>query len=167
MYEHLKDHYRLLRLTLLHIPINQIDLNKHHGHSHTHNDTPAPAAGTNATADALSASVLPVSTPFVGANTAHSLAQAAAEAPSTIPKAAGTGAAAASLEGHNKVIVVFKKDTPMKEIEAACKDVESKGSSFLNYCWCVYGLRKGWRWLCVRIPLLQRSRYTYFSQNDC
>ncbi|KAG0314896.1 hypothetical protein BGZ97_008855 [Linnemannia gamsii] len=62
----------------------------------------------------------------------HSLAQAAAEAPSTIPKAAGTGAAAASLEGHNKVIVVFKKDTPMKEIEAACKDVESKGGKITH-----------------------------------
>ncbi|KAG0291582.1 hypothetical protein BGZ96_005050 [Linnemannia gamsii] len=99
----------------------------HHGHSHTHNDAPAPAAGTNSVANALSASVLPVATPFIGANTAHSLAQAAAEAPSTIPKAAGTGAAAASLEGHNKVIVVFKKSTPAAEIEAAVKDVQSKG----------------------------------------
>ena len=105
----------------------------HHGHSHDSSAPNPSAAGTNATANALQASVLPVATPFIGANTAHSLATAAAEAPSTIPKAKGTGAAAASLEGHNKVIVVFKKETPASEIEAAVKDVESKGSSFFLF----------------------------------
>ncbi|KAF9136087.1 hypothetical protein BGW39_006883 [Mortierella sp. 14UC] len=53
------------------------------------------------------------------------------EAPSTIPKPAGTGAAAAS-EGKNKVIVVFKKETPAHEIEAAVKDVESKGGKITH-----------------------------------
>ncbi|KAF9551974.1 hypothetical protein EC957_000084 [Mortierella hygrophila] len=104
----------------------------HHGHSHDSSAPKPSAAGTNATADALQGSVLPVATPFVGANTAHSLATAPGEAPSTIPKAAGTGAAAASLEGHNKVIVVFKKETPASEIEAAVKDVESKGGKITH-----------------------------------
>ncbi|KAF9336763.1 hypothetical protein BGZ91_009847 [Linnemannia elongata] len=108
--------------------------NSNHGHSHHGHSAPNPsaAAGTNATANALQASVLPVATPFIGANTAHSLATAAGEAPSTIPKPPGTGAAAPSLQGHNKVIVVFKKETPASEIEAAVKDVESKGGKITH-----------------------------------
>ncbi|KAF8933100.1 hypothetical protein BGZ47_011024 [Haplosporangium gracile] len=105
-----------------------------HSHDHHHDSSaPKPAvAGSNATANALQASVLPVATPFIGANTAYSLTTAASEAPSTIPKAAGTGAAAASSEGHSKVIVVFKQDTPAAEIEAAVKDVESKGGKITH-----------------------------------
>ncbi|KAG0277523.1 hypothetical protein BGZ95_005789 [Linnemannia exigua] len=82
--------------------------------------------------NALSASILPVATATPGANIAHSLATAPGEAPSTIPKPAGTGAAAASMEGKNKVIVVFKKETPAGEIEAAVKDVESKGGKITH-----------------------------------
>ncbi|KAG0378610.1 hypothetical protein BGX24_003327 [Mortierella sp. AD032] len=96
-----------------------------HSHGHGHDQT------GNATGNALSASVLPVATTTPGANTAHSLARAPGEAPSTIPKPAGTGAAA-SLEGKNKVIVVFKKETPAAEIEKAVKDVESKGGKITH-----------------------------------
>ncbi|KAG0035644.1 hypothetical protein BGZ81_003656 [Podila clonocystis] len=55
-----------------------------------------------------------------GAPVARSLASAPGTAPSTVP----SGANAAS---SNKVIVVFKAETPASEIEAAVKDCESKG----------------------------------------
>ncbi|KAF9906703.1 hypothetical protein EC991_000365 [Linnemannia zychae] len=105
----------------------------HRSHSHSHGNNP-PASTGNETANALSASVLPVGTTTPGAPIAHSLATgpSSGEAPSTIPKPAGTGAAAASAEGKNKVIVVFKKETPAGEIDAAVKDVESQGGKITH-----------------------------------
>ncbi|KAF9321113.1 hypothetical protein BG003_003610 [Podila horticola] len=45
-------------------------------------------------------------------------------APSTIPPASATSS--------NKVIVVFKAETPASEIEAAVKDCESKGGKITH-----------------------------------
>ncbi|KAG0042490.1 hypothetical protein BGZ83_000398 [Gryganskiella cystojenkinii] len=100
-----------------------------HSHSHGQQAHGQQAHGqqahgtTNATVNALSASVLPVATAHPGANVAHSLATAPGEAPSTIPSKAGLSAP----EGKNKVIVVFKSHTPAAEIEAAIKDCEAQG----------------------------------------
>lgn len=101
-----------------------------HGTAQTTATTTGPAAPQpgNTTTNALLASIPPVSTLTPGAATAHALATTPIEAPSTIPKPAGTGAAAASLEGKNKVIVVFKKETPIEEIDEAVKDVVAQGS---------------------------------------
>ncbi|KAF9928099.1 hypothetical protein FBU30_002635 [Linnemannia zychae] len=93
-----------------------------HGHSHDQD-----AASTTPAVNPFAASVLPVATSTPGAATAQPLATAPIEAPSTIPKPPGTGAAAASSEGKNKVIVVFKNDTPAADIDAAINDVKSKG----------------------------------------
>ncbi|KAG0299142.1 hypothetical protein BGZ98_010304 [Dissophora globulifera] len=79
-----------------------------HTHGHQHNE--------------INASPLPVGTTTPGSNTAHSLATAPGVAPSTIPKPS-----AASKDGINKVIVVFKAGTPTSEIDNAVKDVEDKG----------------------------------------
>lgn len=96
----------------------------HHSHSHSHHKpTNSTTPGQSALSNALSASVLPVGTATSGAPVAHSLASAPGKAPSTIPSTAPSGASASS----NKVIVVFKAETPAEEIEAAVKDCESKG----------------------------------------
>ncbi|GJJ71673.1 hypothetical protein EMPS_04023 [Entomortierella parvispora] len=91
----------------------------HGGHGHAH---PTNSTSHETVANALSASVLPVGTTNPGDSVAHSLATAPGSAPSIIPSTA-----LASANGVNKVIVVFKAQTPLSEIEGAIKDVESKG----------------------------------------
>ncbi|KAF9956494.1 hypothetical protein BGZ70_009855 [Mortierella alpina] len=81
--------------------------------SNSHND------GHNALANAVKGSVLPVATKTPGANTAHSLAT---PAKSDEAKASGV----------NKVIVVFKDNTPASEIANAASEIESQGGKITH-----------------------------------
>ncbi|KAF9561466.1 hypothetical protein EC968_005754 [Mortierella alpina] len=83
-----------------------------HGHSHGHGH------GHDDLSNALKASVLPVGTTTPGANVAHSLAT---------PAKNDTQAS-----GGNKVIVVFKENTPASEIENAINDVKSQGGTITH-----------------------------------
>ncbi|KAF9356695.1 hypothetical protein BGX26_004893 [Mortierella sp. AD094] len=78
-------------------------------------------------ANAFSASVLPVGTQTPGASIAKPLATAPGTAPSTIPNTAPLHA-----NGMNKVIVVFKAGTPKEDIKAAEDNILSSGGQITH-----------------------------------
>ncbi|KAG0364536.1 hypothetical protein BC939DRAFT_524876 [Gamsiella multidivaricata] len=77
---------------------------------------------SNTSANAFSASVLPVGTQTPGSNTAKSLVTPPGTAPSTIPQTMDT-----HVNGVNKVMVIFKSGTSAEDIKAAEDDVLSQG----------------------------------------
>ncbi|CAO3571105.1 unnamed protein product [Mortierella alpina] len=81
--------------------------------SNIHND------GHKALSNAIAGSVLPVGTKTPGASTAHSLATPAKNN-------------VAQASGGNKVIVVFKDNTPASEIANAITDIESQGGKITH-----------------------------------